>query len=263
MGIVNVTPDSFSDGGAHIDPAAAVAAGLRMAEEGADILDIGGESTRPGRTENVDAAEEIRRIVPVVRELRRRLPHVALSIDTYRAETASAGLDEGADIINDVFALRRSPEIAALAARHGAGLILMHMQGTPETMQQAPQYGDVVVEVKDFLRERMDTAIAAGVPEKCIAVDPGIGFGKTADHNLQLLAGLEYLGLLQRPICVGVSRKGFLGKLAGNAPVNDREEATIAASCAAMLHGASIIRVHNVRAGWRAAATIDAIRNFM
>jgi dihydropteroate synthase len=231
-----------------------------MVADGADIIDIGGESTRPGRKPEVDAEEECRRVLPVVREVRRRLPNAILSVDTYKGEVARRALDEGADIINDIYALRHSPEIAALVARAGAGLLLMHMQGDPETMQQNPQYADPIVDIKTMLRERMDFALAQGVAEPAIAVDPGIGFGKTVEHNVRILAQLEYLRLLQRPICVGPSRKGFLGVLTGGLPVDAREEATIAACCAAVMAGAGIVRVHNVRGVRRALAVVDAIR---
>jgi dihydropteroate synthase len=260
MGVLNVTPDSFSDGGRFPDAAAAVEAGLAMADAGADIVDVGGESSRPGRAEIIDDAEECRRVIPVVEALRARLPAVAISVDTFRLETARRALDAGADIINDITALRRSPGIAALCAAHGAGLVLMHMLGDPLTMQEDPRYDDVVVDVKNFLRDRMDFALAGGVPEECIAVDPGIGFGKTAEHNVRLLAGLDYLRLLQRPIVVGASRKRFLGSLTGSDDPQDRLEASLAAACAASLGGAGIVRVHDVLETRRALAVIDAIR---
>ena len=260
MGVLNVTPDSFSDGGAHATADDAVAAGVRMAEEGADILDIGGESSRPGRAETVTADEEWARVGPVLSALRVRLPGTVLSVDTWREETARRALDAGADVINDIWALRRGPGIAAAVADASAGLVLMHMLGEPATMQDAPGYGDVVVEVKDFLRERVEAATAAGVPEECIAVDPGLGFGKTVDHNVRLLAGLEYLRLLQRPILVGASRKAFLGHLTGVADPADRLEASLAAACAAVMGGAAVVRVHDVRATRRALAVMDAVR---
>jgi dihydropteroate synthase len=260
MGIVNVTPDSFSDGGQYSAAEAAIAHAKLLAADGADILDVGGESTRPGRPETVTATEEMDRALPVIRAIREELPDVLVSIDTYKGEVARAALDAGAHIVNDITALRRSPEIAGHVAATGAGLILMHMLGTPETMQQEPTYADVTVDIRNFLREQMQVALAAGVAEACIVVDPGIGFGKTVDHNIEILAGLEYLRLLQRPICVGASRKGFLGKLTGGLPVEEREEATIAAHAAAVLHGATIIRTHDVRHARRSLAIIDAIR---
>mgnify|MGYP001436745693 CR=1 FL=1 len=266
MGVLNVTPDSFSDGGQFRSMEDAVAAGERLAADGADIVDVGGESTRPGRPETVNAEEEVARVIPVITELRRRLPEgVLISVDTYKSEVARQALEAGADIINDIYALRRSPEIADLVARHQAGLILMHMQGDPETMQQAPRYRNVLVEIRDFLRERLEFAKGRGVAEESVVVDPGIGFGKTIDHNVEILAGLEYLRLMQRPICIGASRKGFLGKLiagpfAEPVPVDQREEATVAAHCVAVLQGAAIVRTHNPLAASRSLAVVDAIR---
>lgn len=266
MGVLNVTPDSFTDGGNFATVDDAVAAGERLAADGADVVDVGGESTRPGRPETVDAEEEAARVIPVVAELRRRLPaEVMISVDTYKGEVARRALEAGADIINDIYGLRRSPEIAELVAAHRAGLLLMHMQGEPETMQQAPRYRNVLVEIRDFLRDRMEFAKSRGVALEAVAVDPGIGFGKTAEHNVEILAGLEYLRLLQRPICVGASRKGFLGKLIAGPfaePVgaDQREEATVAAHCAAVLQGASIVRTHQPLAARRSLAVIDAIR---
>jgi dihydropteroate synthase len=260
MGVVNVTPDSFTDGGLFDTPAAALRHSGELLEAGADIIDIGAESTRPGRPEQMDAEAEWQRLEPVITAIRRDHPEAVLSVDTYRGETARRALDAGADIINDIYALRRSPEIAAHCAANGAGLLLMHMQGDPETMQLNPTYDNVLADIRNELRQAMEVAAAAGVPEQCIAIDPGIGFGKTVDHNVEILAGLEYLRLMQRPICVGASRKGFLGKLTGGLSTEEREEATIAAHCAAVLHGATIIRTHNVQAAVRSLAVIDAIR---
>ena len=260
MGILNVTPDSFSDGGQSDDAEAAVQRGLQMIADGADILDIGGESSRPGRPETVTAEEEIARVLPVVEGLRAAAPDALLSIDTYKAEVARQALEAGAHIINDITALRRWPEIAGLVRGAGAGLLLMHMLGDPETMQQSPSYDNVLVDIRNLLRQQMKFAMEAGVPEAAIAIDPGIGFGKTVDHNLEILAGLEYLRLLQRPICVGASRKGFLGKLTGDQPVTEREDATVAAHCAAVLHGAGIIRTHDVKRARRSLDVIDGVR---
>lgn len=260
MGVVNLTPDSFSDGGHLASPDEAIAFAGRLLDEGADIIDIGAESTRPGGAGAVDAATEWQRLQPVLEAVRAQHPQAVISVDTYRGETAEKALAAGADIINDIYALRHSPEIAAHCAAAGAGLLLMHMQGTPETMQENPQYENVLAEIRTELRTAMDAAMAAGVPERCIAVDPGIGFGKTVEHNVEILAGLEYLRLMQRPICVGASRKGFLGKLTGGLDAANRVEATIAAHCAAVLHGATIIRTHDVKAAVRSLAIIDAIR---
>jgi len=256
MGVINITPDSFSDGGLYFDEGRAAARGLELAADGADIIDIGGESTRPGSVP-VDAEEETRRVLPVLRRLRRQT-EVLVSIDTTKAAVAEAAFAAGADILNDTSALRFDPAIAATAAAAGAAVILMHMQGTPQTMQLDPRYGDVVREVRAFLEERLAAAEAAGVGRDRLAVDPGIGFGKTTEHNLALLDGLEALSSLGRPVCVGVSRKAFIGKIL-DLPAGERLEGTIAASVLAAARGAHILRVHDVRAVKRAAAVADAI----
>lgn len=263
MGIVNITPDSFSGEGNSINPAVAFARAEALLNDGADLLDLGAESSRPGRPETLTDDEEWARLEPVLTVLRREHPHAVISVDTFRGATAARALDAGADIINDIYALRRSPEIAGHCAAHGAGLILMHMQGDPETMQVNPAYENVLSDIRTALRQSMGTALEGGVPEDCIVVDPGIGFGKTLDHNVEILAGLEYLRLMQRPICVGASRKGFLGKLTGDTAGGDREAATIAAHCTAVLHGATVIRTHDVKAAVRSLAVIDAVRKQM
>lgn len=260
MGVVNITPDSFSDGGQFAAPTDAVRHAADLLADGADIIDLGAESTRPGRVETLTSQSEWQRLEPVLNAVRRDFPDAIISIDTYRANTATRALEAGANIINDIYALRRSPEIARLCAETGAGLLLMHMQGDPETMQENPHYDNVLAEIRNELRTAMETALAADVDEAQIAIDPGIGFGKTVEHNVEILAGLEYLRLIQRPICVGSSRKGYLGRLTGDLPKDQREEATIAAHCAAVLHGATIIRTHNVKAAVRSLAVIDAIR---
>ncbi len=249
MGIVNVTPDSFSDGGEFLDPEAAYAHGMELLEEGADLLDVGGESTRPGAPA-VPAGEELERVLPVVERLADA--GATVSIDTSKAVVADAALGAGAAIVNDVTALG-DPDMAAVCASHGAGLVLMHMLGTPRTMQENPTYRDVVGEVRDLLAERRRTAVDAGVGEERIWLDPGIGFGKTVDHNLQLIAGLPQLAKLGRPILVGVSRKSFLGKLSGR-EVDERLGAGIAANVACVAAGAEILRVHDV------AATSEAMK---
>lgn len=259
MGVLNVTPDSFSDGGLYRNVDDAVGAALQMLEDGADIIDIGGESTRPDRSGPVPTEVELQRVMPVLEALRNKAPKALISVDTYKAEVAEKALLAGADIINDVYALRFAPAIANIVAREGAGLILMHMQGTPETMQENPTYQNLVVDIKNELRQAIEQAVARGVPEHAIAVDPGFGFGKTVEHNVELLANLEYFRLLQRPICVGLSRKRFLGALTGGLGVQEREEATLAAQTIAVLHGASIVRTHNVRAARRALAVADAV----
>ncbi len=255
MGIVNVTPDSFSDGGLHATEDAAVAHGLALLAEGADVLDVGGESTRPG-AEPVSAEEEMRRVAPVVRRLAEA--GAVVSVDTMKARVAEAALAAGARIVNDVTA-GRDPAMLPLVAREGAGVVLMHMQGEPRTMQQDPRYHDVVKEVAAFLHDRARAALAAGVARDAIVLDPGLGFGKTQAHNLALLRGLPEIAALGHPVLVGASRKGFLGALAGAKDPADRVEASIAAHALAVARGASIVRVHDVKAHKRALAVADAI----
>jgi len=254
MGVVNVTPDSFSDGGLFLDAEAAVAHGRELAGQGAGILDVGGESTRPG-AEEVGAEEEMARVVPVVRGL---ADAATVSIDTSKLTVAEAALDAGASIVNDVTALRGDPEIAALCAERDAGLILMHMQGDPRTMQADPSYDDVVDDVKAFLAERLEAAVAAGVAEERVWLDPGIGFGKTLDHNLELLRRLGELRELGRPLVVGTSRKSFIGKIDGS-DVGDRLGGTIASSVLAAADGADILRVHDVAEAAQAVKVASAI----
>ncbi|HEY2986151.1 MAG TPA: dihydropteroate synthase [Candidatus Binatia bacterium] len=257
MGIVNVTPDSFSDGGKYFDPARAAAHGEEMARDGADVIDVGGESTRPG-ARSVSAAEEMDRVLPVIRELRRKVS-LPISIDTMKSEVARAALGEGADVVNDISALGFDPAMAPLVAAEKVPVVLMHMQGTPQTMQRDPSYADVVGEVKTFLRRRIQFAIDAGVAADKTIIDPGIGFGKNLDHNLALLRGLADLAALGRPILVGTSRKTFIGKLLDAGP-EERLEGSLAAAVAAVLAGANIIRVHDVKEAARAVRVTDAIR---
>lgn len=245
MGVVNVTPDSFSDGGRYLDPEAAVAHALRLVEEGADLLDIGAESTRPG-ADPVDEAEERRRAIPVVAAVAKSVT-VPISIDTSKASVAEAALDAGAVLVNDVTALRGDPAMVEVIARTGAGIVLMHMSGTPRTMQQNPCYEDVVGEVVAFFEERIRFAMSRGVVQKQIVLDPGIGFGKLLEHNLTLLAQLDRFTGLGCPLLVGVSRKAFLGQLVDR-PVQERQWATAAAVAMAVERGAGILRVHDVRA---------------
>jgi dihydropteroate synthase len=253
MGVVNVTPDSFSDGGLYLDPEAAIAHGRKLAKAGAEILDVGGESTRPGAAP-VDEAEEMRRVVPVIRGLSGI--DCQISVDTSKAAVAAAALDAGATIVNDVTALRGDPEMAALCAERGCGVVLMHMLGEPRTMQDDPRYGDVVAEVKAFLAERLEAAVSAAVAEERVWLDPGIGFGKTAAHNLELLRRLGELRELGRPLVVGTSRKSFIGHLDGSA-ADDRLGGTIASSILAVAEGAEVLRVHDV-AEMRQALTVAA-----
>jgi dihydropteroate synthase len=255
MGVVNVTPDSFSDGGLFLDPHSAIAHGLELAEQGAEILDVGGESTRPGAAE-VDAATERSRTEPVVAAL--AAAGHTVSIDTSKAAVAAAALDAGAAIVNDVTALRGDPEIGALCAERDAGLVLMHMLGDPRTMQEDPRYDDVVDDVRAFLAERLAAAVAAGVAEERVWLDPGIGFGKTLEHNLELLRRLGELRELGRPLVVGASRKSFIGKVDGSG-VEERIGGTIASSVLALAAGADVLRVHDVAEMAQAAKVAGAI----
>lgn len=254
MGVVNVTPDSFSDGGRYLDPEAAVSHGERLAADGAEILDVGGESTRPGAAE-VPEAEELARVEPVVAGLAGK---AVVSVDTSKLAVAAAALDAGAEIVNDVTALRGDPGIAALCAERGAGLVLMHMLGDPRTMQEDPSYDDVVGDVRSFLAARIEVALAAGMPEELIWLDPGIGFGKTLEHNLELLRRLGELRSLGRPLVVGTSRKSFIAKI-DDSGVDERLGGTIASSVLAAAAGADVLRVHDVAEMAQAAKVAGAI----
>ncbi len=256
MGILNVTPDSFSDGGHFLDPAQAVARGLQMAEQGADIIDVGGESTRPGSSP-VSAAEELERTVPIIRALRRKT-EVLISVDTRKAAVAAAALDAGADILNDVSALS-DPGMAEAAAQAGAGVILMHMRGTPETMQENPLYGDVAAEVRSALEERMAFAVARGLRPEQLVLDPGIGFGKTTEHNLALLNGIPLLAAAGRPVLIGASRKRFIGQLLDREP-QERLAGSLAVAVFAVLRGAHLLRVHDVKESCDALKLVDTLR---
>ncbi|WP_320673173.1 dihydropteroate synthase [Patulibacter defluvii] len=247
MGIVNVTPDSFSDGGEWYDRDAAVRHGLELAAAGATILDVGGESTRPGAAA-VDATEELRRVVPVIEGLVAALPGVTLSVDTTKAAVAAAALDAGAGYVNDVSGLRHDPEMAPLVAERGARCCLMHMQGEPRTMQRDPRYGDVVDDVRAFLEQRLEATAAAGVDAGRIDLDPGIGFGKTLDHNLELLRRLDEIVAIGPRVVVGTSRKSFLGRITGRDDPRQRLAGTIATNVLALAAGARVFRVHDVGA---------------
>ena len=283
VGILNVTPDSFSDGGLHARFEDAVTRGLAMAEEGADAIDIGGESTRPGSLPVPDE-EERRRVVPVIRALRQRLAarpgpaptdpprgmpsaasggspdgdRIRISVDTSKAAVAEAALEAGAEVVNDVTGLRGDPRMAPLLAGTGAAAILMHMRGTPRTMQDSPRYENLMGEIAEFLRGSLDIARRAGIPDERIVIDPGIGFGKTAEQSFEILASLQRLAALGRPILVGASRKSFLGWATG-LPVEQRLEASLAAGAAAILNGASLLRVHDIAATLRMVRVIDAL----
>jgi dihydropteroate synthase len=256
MGIVNVTPDSFSDGGEHADTGSAVAHGLRLVAEGAAILDIGGESTRPG-SEPVSAEQELRRVVPVVEGLA-AVSAAVLSVDTTKAAVARAALDAGAVIVNDVTALRGDPAMADLVAERGCPVCLMHMLGEPRTMQDDPRYDDVVAEVSAFLEERLAVAVAAGVREEQVLLDPGIGFGKTLAHNLALLAHLDRIAAIGRPVVLGASRKRFIGALLGLEP-GERAVGTVATTVLGLARGAAVLRVHDVRPNVEALRVAQAI----
>jgi dihydropteroate synthase len=257
MGIVNVTPDSFSDGGRFLDPEAAIAHARRLVEEGADLLDIGAESSRPGADAVVSAEEELRRLLPVLRGLR-DLP-VPVSVDTVKPDVMRAALREGASMINDIGALR-APGALDAVAESDAGVCLMHMQGEPRSMQQAPQYGDVVAEVRDFLEQRVATAQAHGIARERIVIDPGFGFGKTADHNFRLLRDLRALTALGLPVMAGWSRKSTLGRVTGKT-ATERLAASVAAALLAVERGATIVRVHDVAATRDALAVLAALES--
>jgi dihydropteroate synthase len=251
MGVVNVTPDSFSDGGLFLDAHAATEHGERLAAEGADLLDVGGESTRPG-AEPVPLQEELERVVPVVERLALRSGGPRVSIDTMKLEVARAALQAGARIVNDVTAFRHDPDMAGLVAEAGAGCCLMHMLGEPRTMQDDPRYDDVVSDVKAFLEERLAFARREGVPEERVWLDPGIGFGKTLEHNLELIRRLDEIVAIGRPVVIGTSRKSFIAKITGR-PDEARVAGTIAANVLALERGASVFRVHDV------AETVQAL----
>lgn len=255
MGVVNVTPDSFSDGGLYLDPERAIEHGRELAAAGAEILDVGGESTRPG-AEEVPAAEELRRVGPVIAGLAGG--GAAISVDTSKRPVAEAALDAGATIVNDVTALRGDPGLAGLCAERGATVVLMHMLGTPRTMQDEPRYGDVVAEVKSFLAGRVEAARAAGIAEERIWLDPGIGFGKTVEHNHELLRRLRELRELGRPLVIGTSRKSFIGRVDGS-DAEHRLGGTIASSVLAAAEGAEVLRVHDVAEAGQAMAVAGAI----
>jgi dihydropteroate synthase len=260
MAVLNVTPDSFSDGGRFFRPDQAIEQASRLVDEGAAILDIGGESTRPG-SDPVPLEEELRRVIPVIRQLHREFPDIVLSIDTYKAETARQAVAAGADIINDVTGLRGDPQMVKVVKETNAGVVLMHMQGTPKTMQIAPSYRDVVAEVASFLDERRAFARSQGVEFDRIALDPGFGFGKRDRDNVRLIQRLDAIAALGSPIVVGISRKSTLARLSGEPelPFSERLWPTVAATCLLRLGGAQVLRVHDVRANLEALRMTEAI----
>jgi len=257
MGIVNVTPDSFSDGGAFAGPEEAVRYGARLVDEGADVLDVGGESTRP-RSDPVDVDEELRRVIPVIEGLTEIQQTTPVSVDTRKPEVARAAIDAGARIVNDITA-GRDPAMLEVVETSGAGLVLMHMLGEPKTMQDDPEYVDVVAEVTGFLRERIEAAVFAGIPEERICVDPGIGFGKNVEHNLALLRAVPALRPLGAAVMIGASRKRFIGVLTGAEDPADRLEGSLAVAVLAASLGADAVRVHDVAATVRSLQVADAV----
>jgi dihydropteroate synthase len=257
VGILNVTPDSFSDGGNFLDPEAAAEHAASLLDEGAGIIDVGGESTRPG-SDPVSQEEEVRRVVPVIERIIVARPEAVISVDTYRSATAAAALSAGAGIVNDVTALRGDPRMISVVAEAQCPVILMHMQGDPKTMQSEPRYTDVVREVKDFLRSRAEQAVATGVSQENVIVDPGIGFGKSLDHNLALLRDLGAIVDLGFPVLVGASRKKFIGSITG-VQAAERVFGTVATTVLAYERGASLFRVHDVRANSEALAVAEAV----
>jgi len=258
MGILNVTPDSFSDGGRYLDTKTAVEQGLRMAEEGADIIDIGGESTRPG-AQKISLDEELKRVLPVIRELASKLK-IPISIDTYKSKVAKAAIEAGASIVNDISGLNFDPEMARTVSAYKAGLVLMHIKGTPENMQTDPQYDDLLAEVGSYLKSSIKLAAEAGIKHEMIAIDPGIGFGKTVEHNLSLIKNLEYFKKFNCPLVVGVSRKSFIGKLNNNIPADQRLPGSLAAALLAVQNGASVIRCHDVKETVQALTVYQAVK---
>lgn len=258
MGVLNATPDSFYDGGRYTALDAALARAEQMLADGADILDIGGESTRPGATP-VPEAEEMRRVIPLIEAIAARFPNAVLSVDTTKSRVAQRALQAGACIINDISGATFDPHMLAVAAQSGAQVALMHIQGAPQTMQQNPTYHDVVAEVRDALAAHAQRAIDAGVPPSHIWLDPGIGFGKTVQHNLELLRGLPQLRALGYPILIGTSRKSFIGHILGGLPPDERLEGTLATLALAVAWGADIVRVHDVKEAVRAVRVADAL----
>ena len=256
MGIINVTPDSFSDGGLYFNKEKAVDRGLELAEEGADIIDIGGESTRPG-SDFISTEEELMRTVPVISALRKKTD-VLISVDTTKSEVAEAALGEGANIINDISSFRFDPKMLSLAAQKDIPVILMHMKGTPKNMQLNPFYEDLLAEIRGFLEERIATAQAYGIKKEKIIIDPGIGFGKSLKDNLTLIKSLKFLEPIDRPILIGISRKSFIGKIL-SLPPQERTEGTIASAVLSIINGAHILRVHDVEAVKRAVLVTEAI----
>lgn len=257
MGILNVTPDSFSDGGFYFNEKKAIEHGLRLVQEGADIIDIGGESTRPG-SDPVSVEEELRRTIPVIKVLSREI-NIPISIDTYKAEVARRALEAGATMVNDISGLRFDPDMPKVVAEYDVPVVIMHIKGRPKDMQFNPSYEALIPEIMDYLRISMRLAIKFGVREDRIIIDPGIGFGKTFEHNLKILNNLKEFTLLEKPVAIGVSRKAFIGKILGDLPPMERLEGTAASVAIAIYNGANIVRVHDVKEIVKVARVVDSI----
>jgi len=258
MGVVNVTPDSFSDGGLYFNKDKAVQHALKLVEEGADILDIGGESTRPG-SGPVSLEEEIRRTIPVIQAVSKETD-IPISIDTYKADVARQAVDAGASIVNDISGLRFDPEMPKVVAKYNVPVIIMHIKGRPKDMQQSPRYEALIPEILDYLRISIRLAAKFGIPEDMVIIDPGIGFGKTFEHNLEIINNLREFTFFGKPVAVGVSRKAFIGKILGDAPPSERLEGTAAAVAISIFNGANIVRVHDVREMSKIVKVADAIK---
>jgi dihydropteroate synthase len=258
MGIINTTPDSFSDGGLHFSRSAAVDACLRMVDDGADIIDVGGESTRPG-SDPVSLEEELRRTLPVIESVSSKV-NVPISIDTYKAEVAKRALDAGASMVNDISGLAFDPAMPEIVCRYGVPVAIMHIKGSPKDMQKDPSYTALIPEIMEYFRSRIAFAVKAGISEDRIIIDPGIGFGKTFNHNLQILHNLSEFTCLRRPVLVGPSRKAFIGKILDDAPATKRLEGTAAAVAISIMQGANIVRVHDVKEMAKVAKVADAIK---
>jgi dihydropteroate synthase len=259
MGILNVTRDSFSDGGLYFDKSEAIKRAFQMVEDGADIIDIGGESTRPG-SEPITIEEELRRTIPVIEVLSKEVD-VPISIDTYKSEVAKKALDAGASMVNDISGLRFDPEMSKVVSTYKVPVVIMHIKGTPKDMQQNPVYEALIPEITDYLRDCIILAIESGISEDKIIIDPGIGFGKTFNHNLEIINNLHEFTFLEKPILIGLSRKAFIGKILGDAPVTDRLEGTAAAVAISIMNGANIVRVHDVKEVVKVTKVADAIKN--
>jgi dihydropteroate synthase len=258
MGILNITPDSFSDGGRYFDENTAVIKALQMVGDGADIIDIGGESTRPG-SEPVPVEEELRRILPVIKAIAREIK-IPVSIDTYKSEIAKRALDAGASMVNDISGLRFDPEMAKVVSDYKVPVVIMHIKGTPKIMQQKPVYDALIPEILEYLSQSITIAGEAGISDDIIVIDPGLGFGKTFEHNLEIIHNLHEFTLLQKPVLIGPSRKAFIGKILGDVPPEERLEGTAAAVAISIMNGANIVRVHDVKEMARVAKVADAIK---